>query len=73
MYPQSVLLDLSMWELRFESPVLGISQKWPYLCLVFGFALMSLRIIQVYYRWIRHGVPLIPEESTPDAESTLHV
>ena len=70
---QSVLLDLSMWELRFESPVLGISQKWPYLCLVFGFALMSLRIIQVYYRWIRHGVPLIPEESTPDAESTLHV
>ena len=69
---QSVLLDLSMWEMRFESPVLGISQKWPYLCLVFGFGLMSLRIIQVYYRWFRHGEPLIPDESGPSAEDALH-
>ena len=38
---QSVLLHLSMWDMKFESPVLGIEQKWPYLCLVFGFGLMT--------------------------------
>lgn len=69
---QSVLLDLTLWEQRFESPVLGISQKWPYLCLVFGFGLMSLRLVQVYYRWIRHGEPLMPDEPTPGAEDSLH-
>ena len=58
---QSMLLHLSMWELPFESPVLGIAQKWPYLCLVFGFGLMTLRLIQVYYLWLRHGVPLLHE------------
>lgn len=56
---QSLLLHISMWQLPFESPVLGIAQKWPYLCLVFGFGLMSLRLIQVYYRWINYGEPLL--------------
>lgn len=61
---QSVLLQISLWELPFESPVLGIAQKWPYLCLVVGFGLMTLRLIQVYYRWIKYGEPLLhrPEE-----------
>lgn len=63
---QSVLLQISMWELPFESPVLGIAQKWPYLCLVVGFGLMTLRLVQVYYRWIKHGEPLVPE--TGDGE-----
>ena len=64
---QSILLDISMWKLPFESPALGIPQKWPYLCLVFGFGLMTLRLIQVYYRWIRFGEPLMEprQEGTP--------
>ena len=59
---QSILLDLSMWERPFESPSLGIAQKWPYLCLVFGFGLMSIRLIQVYWRWYEYGEHPIPEE-----------
>ena len=69
---QSVLLEISLWELRFESPVLGIAQKWPYLCLVVGFSLMSLRLIQVYYRWIRFGEPLVPEEGPSGSEDAMH-
>ncbi|MCG8544119.1 MAG: TRAP transporter small permease [Alphaproteobacteria bacterium] len=69
---QSVLLEISLWELRFESPVLGIAQKWPYLCLVVGFSLMSLRLIQVYYRWIRFGEPLIPQDGPSGSEDSLH-
>jgi TRAP-type C4-dicarboxylate transport system permease small subunit len=60
---QCILLDYSMWLLPFDSPVLGIAQKWPYLCLAFGFGLMTLRIIQVYYRWIKYDEPLIREEN----------
>ena len=61
---QSFLLHFSMWELPFESPVLGIAQKWPYLCLVVGFALMSVRLIQVYFRWIRYGI--LPTDTQAD-------
>lgn len=66
---QSLLLHLSMWTLPFESPVLGIAQKWPYLCLVLGFGLMTLRLIQVYYRWIRFGEPLLEPR---DGEVSIH-
>ncbi|NKB55786.1 MAG: TRAP transporter small permease subunit [Alphaproteobacteria bacterium] len=66
---QSLLLHLSMWTLPFESPVLGIAQKWPYLCLVFGFGLMTLRLIQVYYRWIRFDEPLMEPR---DGEVSIH-
>ena len=66
---QSFLLHLSMWELPFESPVLGIAQKWPYLCLVVGFGLMTARLVQVYVRWIRDGV--LPTAS-PEGEVIVH-
>jgi TRAP-type C4-dicarboxylate transport system permease small subunit len=56
---QSWLLHLSMWDMSFSSPVLGIEQRWPYLCLVFGFGLMTLRMIQLYYRWWRFDEPLV--------------
>ena len=65
---QGVLLEISLWQQRFESPVLAIDQKWPYLVVAVGFALMSLRLIQVYYLWFKHGVPLIPEPSGETAE-----
>lgn len=55
---QSLLLHVSMWDMSFTSPVLAIQQKWPYLCLVFGFGLMTLRMVQVYYRWWRFGESL---------------
>ncbi len=66
---QSLLLHISMWTLPFESPVLGIAQKWPYLCLVFGFGLMTLRLIQVYYRWIKFDEPLMEPR---DGEVSIH-
>ena len=66
---QSFLLHLSMWELPFESPVLGVAQKWPYLCLVFGFGLMTVRLIQVYVRWARDGV--LPT-ATPENGIIVH-
>ena len=62
---QSVLLEISFWENTYESPSLGIDQKWPYLCLVFGFGLMTLRIAQIYYRWWRYDEPIL----TPRNES----
>ncbi|MCH9675224.1 MAG: TRAP transporter small permease [Gammaproteobacteria bacterium] len=67
---QGILLDLSLWESRFESPALKIDQKWPYLCIAVGFGMMTLRLIQVYYLWIWHGVPLMPEtDGHGDAET----
>lgn len=67
---QSVLLEISFWENTYESPALGIDQKWPYLCLVFGFGLMTIRLIQVYYRWIKYRDPLF---EPPEDEDMTHV
>ena len=66
---QSFLLHLSMWELPFESPVLGVAQKWPYLCLVAGFALMTARLVQVYYHWARDGI--LPT-AAPEGGTIIH-
>ena len=65
------MLDVSLWEMRFESPALGIDQKWPYMCIAVGFGLMTLRLAQVYYLWIRHGVPLIPDTVDADADADV--
>ena len=59
---QGIVLELSLWEQRFESPALRIDQKWPYLCIAVGFGLMTLRLVQVYYRWLRYGEPLMSRE-----------
>ena len=59
---QGMVLELSLWESRFESPSLRIDQKWPYLCIAVGFALTTLRLIQIYYRWIRFGEPILAPE-----------
>jgi C4-dicarboxylate transporter DctQ subunit len=67
---QSVVLEHSFWLNKYESPSLGIDQKWPYLCLVVGFALMTLRIAQIYYRWWRYGEPIL--EPREESES-MHV
>lgn len=67
---QSVLLDLSFWENAYRSPALDIDQKWPYMCLILGFGLMTLRLVQIYYRWIKFGEPILEprdEENLPHA------
>lgn len=67
---QSVLLDLSFWENAYRSPALDIDQKWPYMCLILGFGLMTLRLVQIYYRWIKYGEPILEprdEEKLPHA------
>lgn len=66
---QGILLDKSLWERPYESPVLGIDQKWPYLVIAVGFFLMVIRLIQVYYRWFKYGEPLMPD---PEAQAELH-
>jgi C4-dicarboxylate transporter DctM subunit len=52
---QGILLDMSLWKLTYESPVLGINQKWPYMIIAVGFGLMIYRQLQVYYEWLRYG------------------
>ena len=40
------------------------------MCLIFGFGLMTIRIVQVYYRWFRYGEDLLEpreKEETPHA------
>lgn len=64
---QSVILEISFWENTYESPALGIDQKWPYLCLIFGFGLMTLRLAQIYYRWWKFGEPILEPRAESDA------
>jgi len=61
-----VAVDLlqTMWARPFSSVVLGIPQKWPYLVLPIGFALMTLRLAQIYWRWLRHGESPAPAAAT---------
>ena len=60
---QSLLLNESMWQMHYESPVLRIDQKWPYLILPFAFTLMMVRQLQVYSQWLLHGrSPIEPDQ-----------
>ena len=67
---QAVLLDLSFWQDEYRSPALNIDQKWPYMCLILGFGLMTVRLFQVYYRWFKFGEPILKprdDEELPHA------
>ncbi|MSP68385.1 MAG: TRAP transporter small permease subunit, partial [Alphaproteobacteria bacterium] len=48
-----------MWAKPFVSPALGISQKWPYLIIPLAFALMTVRLAQIYWQYFRHGRDLL--------------
>ena len=65
---QGVLLHLSLWERRYESPVLAVDQKWPYLVVAVGFGLMTLRLVQIYVRHLFYGEPLLGEQDDETAE-----
>nr|BBD50131.1 TRAP-type C4-dicarboxylate transport system, small permease component [Haliea sp. ETY-M] len=67
---QGLILFQSFDVYPYRSPVLGIDQKWPYLIVAFGFGLMTLRLLQTYYRHLRHGecldLPDTEERATDD-------
>ena len=65
---QSVILEISFWENTYKSPALGIDQKWPYLCLIFGFGLMTLRLVQIYYRWWKFDEPILEARSEDNGQ-----
>lgn len=55
---QGILLDKSLWVQKYTSPVLGIDQKWPYMVVAVGFALMIFRMLQLYWRHFKYGESL---------------
>ena len=63
---QSVILEISFWENSYRSPALDIDQKWPYLCLIFGFGLMTFRLLQIYYRWWKFDEPILKPRDDGD-------
>lgn len=69
---QGVLLNLSLWHRKYTSPALGIDQKWPYMVVAIGFALMTFRMLQVYWRHIRYGESLLEPPSNGAAGRPAH-
>jgi C4-dicarboxylate transporter DctQ subunit len=49
-----------LWDQAYISPALEIDQKWPQAIIPIGFALMTVRMIQFYYRWFRDGARGLP-------------
>lgn len=60
---QGMIIVVSFWKHPYLSPALGIDQKWPYLIIPIGFTLMTLRLGQIYYRWISRNESLISKPS----------
>jgi TRAP-type C4-dicarboxylate transport system permease small subunit len=56
---QGLLLNASLWHQKYLSPALGIDQKWPYLIIAVGFAMMVLRLLQLYVRHFMYGESLL--------------
>lgn len=60
------------WKYTSLSPSLGIDQFYPQTVLLFGYALMLARLIQLYVQWYRagrHGLPgMLEEEWSETAE-----
>lgn len=44
---------LLLWRQPERSPSLGIDMFWPESILIIGYVLMTLRLLQIYYRWYR--------------------
>lgn len=65
---EGILLVQNLWQQPFISPALGINQKWPYMIIPLGFALMTIRMAHVYYRWFRYGDSLTKARHEEPAE-----
>lgn len=61
----------TMWKYKSYSPSLGIDQFWPQSILVIGYALMLLRLIELYIGWYREGRNGLPGMLNEDWEETL--
>lgn len=66
------------WKFPSLSPSLGINQFYPQTILFIGYALMLVRLVQLYVTWLRDGGDGLPgmldeefEESTQDKEHQL--
>lgn len=57
---QSIVLVSFLFNTVHISPALGIEQRWPQSIVPFGIGLMMLRVVQVYWRWIRDGARGLP-------------
>lgn len=51
------------------SPDLGINMFWPETILVIGYGLITIRLIQLYWNWVREGMTGIP--GLPDEYRTM--
>lgn len=49
-----------LWDQLYISPALQIDQKWPQAIVPLGFAMMTLRIGQVYFYWFKSGARELP-------------
>lgn len=49
-----------LWEHPAIMPALRINQLYPHSIVVIGYTLMTLRLVQLYYRWLRDGARGIP-------------
>ena len=57
------------WKFKSTTPSLGINEFYPQSVLVIGYALMLIRLIQTYIKWLRdggHGLPGMLEEEWAD-------
>ena len=66
------------WRFPSVSPSLGINQFWPQTILVIGYALMLVRLLELYVHWWRDGGEGLPgmldeelEDTTVEKEQTL--
>lgn len=66
------------WRFPEVSPSLGINQFYPQTILVFGYALMLIRLIQTYVTWYRDGAEGLPgmlkeDGADPVADDEAHI
>ena len=49
-----------LWTRVYISQSLGIDQKWAEMIIFWGYLLMALRLLQIYYQWFKGGMEGIP-------------
>jgi C4-dicarboxylate transporter DctM subunit len=58
---QTIIYSQLLFSVTYQTPGLGIEQRWIQVVIPFAFSLMLLRIFQVYWRWYNDhwkGLPL---------------
>lgn len=60
MIVQTISYTQLLFEVTFQTPGLGIEQRWVQMFVPFFFCLMLFRIAQVYWRWRADGFKELP-------------